>query len=134
LVGQTNARERSAAAGIPHTGRKLREAQLFFKKLAEYGKQFVGEPKEEVLYNLSAFQSAARSVSLVLQKEIGQAAYRPRLDGWASNQSADDLELMADCSGDRQRLISENAALLLRALTAEKALARLKRPTRGPSG
>jgi len=49
LVGQTNARERSAAAGIPHTGRKLREAQLFFKKLAEYGKQFVGEPKEEVV-------------------------------------------------------------------------------------
>ena len=37
-------------------------------------------------------------------------------------------EDLATCRADRQRLISENAALLLRALTAEDALARLKRP------
>src|ERR1700730_11473963 len=36
-------------------------------------------------------------------------------------------EDLATCRVDRQRLISENAALLLRALTAEEALARLKR-------
>ena len=36
-------------------------------------------------------------------------------------------EDLATCRADRQRLISENAALLLRALTAEDALARLKR-------
>jgi hypothetical protein len=34
---------------------------------------------------------------------------------------------LAECRKDRQRLISENAALLLRAVTAEDALARLKR-------
>jgi len=34
---------------------------------------------------------------------------------------------LATCRADRQRLISENAALLLRALTAENALARFKR-------
>ena len=34
---------------------------------------------------------------------------------------------LAACRADRQRLISENAALLLRALTAEEALSRLKR-------
>jgi hypothetical protein len=33
---------------------------------------------------------------------------------------------MAACRADRQRLISENAALLLRAVTAEEALARLR--------
>jgi hypothetical protein len=36
-------------------------------------------------------------------------------------------ELLAACQDDRQRLISENAALLLRALTAEEALAHMKR-------
>jgi hypothetical protein len=34
---------------------------------------------------------------------------------------------LAECRADRQRLISENAALLLRAVTAEEALARIKR-------
>ena len=34
---------------------------------------------------------------------------------------------LAECRADRQRLISENAALLLRAIRAEEALARLKR-------
>jgi hypothetical protein len=34
---------------------------------------------------------------------------------------------LAACRADRQRLITENAALLLRALSAEDALARLKR-------
>ena len=34
---------------------------------------------------------------------------------------------LAACREDRQRLISENAALLLRAVTAEEALARTKR-------
>ena len=33
---------------------------------------------------------------------------------------------LAECRADRQRLISENAALLLRAVTAEEALARIK--------
>jgi hypothetical protein len=39
---------------------------------------------------------------------------------------------LAGCRDDRQRLISENAALLLRALTAEEALARLKRQAPRP--
>jgi hypothetical protein len=44
------------------------------------------------------------------------------------NQKRSRLETyLAACRADRQRLISENAALLLRALTAEDALARLKR-------
>jgi hypothetical protein len=34
---------------------------------------------------------------------------------------------LAACRAERQRLISENAALLLRAITAEEALARMKR-------
>ncbi len=44
------------------------------------------------------------------------------------NQKRSRLEAdLAACRVNRQRLISENAALLLRALTAEDALARLKR-------
>jgi hypothetical protein len=35
---------------------------------------------------------------------------------------------LAACRADVRRLISENAALLLRAVTAEEALARLRRP------
>jgi hypothetical protein len=38
----------------------------------------------------------------------------------------------AACRAERQRLISENAALLLRAMTAEDALARPKRPSVRP--
>src|SRR6266852_5387429 len=36
---------------------------------------------------------------------------------------------LAACRAERQRLISENATLLLRALTAEEALARMRRRT-----
>jgi hypothetical protein len=36
---------------------------------------------------------------------------------------------LAACRAERQRLISENATLLLRALTAEEALARMQRRT-----
>jgi hypothetical protein len=35
---------------------------------------------------------------------------------------------LAECRAERQRLISENAALLLRAVRAEEALARINRP------
>jgi len=41
-------------------------------------------------------------------------------------------ELLAACRADRQRLISQNAALLLRALTAEDVLAKLKRQAPRP--
>jgi len=39
---------------------------------------------------------------------------------------------LAACRADRQRLISENASLLLRAVTAEEALARLRLRAPGP--
>ena len=37
--------------------------------------------------------------------------------------------VLATCRAERQRLISENATLLLRALTAEEAVARMQRRT-----
>ena len=56
------------------------------------------------------------------------ARQRPRMHKSDSNTARSRLEdHLAACRADRQRLISENAALLLGALTAEEALARLKR-------
>jgi hypothetical protein len=49
------------------------------------------------------------------------------------NQQRSRMEAdLAGCRADRQRLVSENAALLLRAVTAEEALARLKRQAPRP--
>jgi hypothetical protein len=51
--------------------------------------------------------------------------------GHNQRRSQTEAEL-ARCRDERQRLISENAGLLLRALTAEEALARLKRQAPRP--
>src|SRR5262249_49923928 len=70
-----------------------------------------------------------------LREEIRTAIDRARRTAaqGTRNQRRSRIETeLAGCRGDRQRLISENAALLLRALTAEEALARLKRQAPRP--
>ena len=50
--------------------------------------------------------------------------------GTRGNAKRNSLEaVLATCRTERQRLISENATLLLRALTAEEAVARMQRHT-----
>jgi len=60
----------------------------------------------------------------------GQRSLRPQADQGRTRSRLEDE--LAACRTDRRRLISENAALLLRALTAEEALARLKRHSPRP--
>ena len=70
----------------------------------------------------------ARHIELLdeIRSYIGRA--RPTEVQAKGNRKRSRLEAdLAACRADRQRLISENAALLLRALAAEDALARLKR-------
>jgi hypothetical protein len=65
-----------------------------------------------------------------LLREIRAAIARKRQvdDQTRRTKRRNSLEAaLAECRADRQRLISENAALLLRAVTAEEALARIKR-------
>jgi hypothetical protein len=52
----------------------------------------------------------------------------------AQNDKRSRIEhLLAECRTDRQRLISENAALLLRALTAEDAFGASEAASRAPA-
>ncbi len=53
---------------IPQTRRKLREAEYFLRKVRRLGRS-PGSVREEFWYELSAFLSAARSVTFVLQAE-----------------------------------------------------------------
>jgi hypothetical protein len=65
-----------------------------------------------------------------LLQEIKTAIARNRSAAAQSGRCTKRYGIEADlaaCRADRQRLISENAALLLRAVTAEEALARMKR-------
>jgi hypothetical protein len=74
-----------------------------------------------------AGQTAARHDHGVPASAIARQR-RVTVEGAQNDKRSRIEHLLAECRTDRQRLISENAALLLRALTAEDALARLKRP------
>jgi len=73
---------------VPHTRRKLREARFFFDRLRDRASDLRLDA-DEVGFYLSAFLSAARSVTLVLQveeKEFYDAWY----DSWLANLSPAD--------------------------------------------
>jgi hypothetical protein len=72
---------------IPETERKLREAAFFLPLMtAEERKAARPEPEAFGFY-LSAFLSAGRSVTFVLQKEAGgELVYRPWHDAWAAHR------------------------------------------------
>ena len=78
---------------IESTRMKLREAQFFFKQLA-YTKQqvFAGDP-EEFGYFLSAFLSAARSVTFALQFEEKEK-YETWFPRWLSSLTDAERELL----------------------------------------
>jgi hypothetical protein len=54
---------------IDATQRKLREAQFFLRKLHEESRRLARNDPEESAFYLSAFLSAARSVTFALQAE-----------------------------------------------------------------
>ena len=62
---------------VPATRAKLAEAQFFHRKLLEVGKRHFSPEPEGFGYYLSAFVSAARSVTFALQCE-----HKPEYDAW----------------------------------------------------
>jgi hypothetical protein len=80
------------ALEIPNTERKLREALYFLKCLYEKADATVPDP-EEILHLLSAFLSAGRSVTFVLQAEAKEA-YDSWFFGWWDSLSIDEQRLL----------------------------------------
>jgi hypothetical protein len=81
---------------IEATQRKLREAAFFLQRLIDERQRSVrNEPRNEpeaFLFYLSAFLSAARSVTLVLQKEEKQR-YDAWFPTWFARRSKDERDL-----------------------------------------
>ncbi len=78
---------------IPNTLRKLREATFFLSKLHTVERNAFGQDPEEFAYYLSAFLSAARSVTLMLQVEQ-KVEYDQWFASWKDSLSQQDKELL----------------------------------------
>jgi len=81
---------------IPETDRKLREAAFFLRLLTIEEGSTVLNDHDAFGFYLSAFLSAARSVTWVLQKEagVGQDIYDPWYTAWEARQSPDHRDLL----------------------------------------
>jgi len=78
---------------IELTGQKLREAKFFFRLLNQTSQEVVLNAPEVFEFYLSAFLSAARSVTFVLQYEE-KDKYDDWFPTWFSNRSEDDRQLL----------------------------------------
>ena len=77
---------------IEATQRKLREANFFLQRLIDESQRSVRNEPEAFLFYLSAFLSAARSATLVLQKEEKQR-YDAWFPKWFARRSKDERDL-----------------------------------------
>jgi hypothetical protein len=77
---------------IEATQRKLREADFFLQRLIDERRRSVRNEPEAFLFYLSAFLSAARSVTLVLQKEEKQR-YDAWFPKWFARRSKDERDV-----------------------------------------
>jgi hypothetical protein len=78
---------------IDATQKKLREARFFLRKLQEETRRVTRNDPEESAFYLSAFLSAARSVTFALQVEAKEK-YDKWFPGWEAAQSQEDRELL----------------------------------------
>lgn len=79
---------------IDDTQKKLREARFFLNKLESEHKRAVRNEPEAFGFYMSAFLSAARSVTFALQKEEKQK-YDQWFPGWLAARGEDERELLA---------------------------------------
>jgi hypothetical protein len=79
---------------------KLAEAQFFYAKLCGVGSRVVVQRPEEFQFYLSAFLSAGRSVTLVLQAEH-KAKYDAWFCDWKATLSADQAALLVNFNEQR---------------------------------
>jgi hypothetical protein len=88
---------------IHKTQKKLREAKFFFSCLCERAGSTNLE-SEELDFYLSAFITAGRSVTLVLQKEQKEL-YDTWFPEWKNTQAAQDQELLSFMNDQRVKVI-----------------------------
>lgn len=78
---------------IEATQKKLREAKFFLRMLTDASQQVVRNEPEAFEFYLSAFLSAARSVTFALQYEE-KDKYDAWFPGWFGNRSEEDQRLL----------------------------------------
>jgi hypothetical protein len=78
---------------ISNTRDKLREATFFFEQIAWHEGRMKKEPPDASRYYLSAFLSAARSVSFYLRKEL-KARYEAWFPAWMESLTDDERDLL----------------------------------------
>jgi hypothetical protein len=101
-------KEATMAHKFPHTERKLREAMNFLQLLSEKDTTPVRDP-EEVLHLLSAFLSAGRSVTFVLQNEAKEA-YNKWFPKWMASLPAEDQQLLVAMNDQRVSEVHKTGA------------------------
>ena len=89
---------------IEATQKKLREATFFLSHLEREGTQAILSPTEAVEFYLSAFLSAARSVTFVLEAEE-PAKYLEWSRTWRASLTESDRQLLAKFTSARNRAL-----------------------------
>ena len=85
---------------LPATAAKLAEAKFFYRKLAEITQRVFSPEPEAFGYYLSAFVSAARSVTFALQAEHKQK-YDAWFSAWEAALSTEQRQLMEHFNSQR---------------------------------
>jgi len=94
---------------IEATKTKLAEAEFFYRKLSSVQQRVFSNEPEAFGFYLSAFLSAARSVSLVLQAEQKQK-YDEWFTGWKQSLPGDDQALLTNFNEQRVATIHRTGA------------------------
>jgi len=94
---------------IEATKTKLAEAEFFYRKLSSVQQRVFSNEPEAFGFYLSAFLSAARSVSLVLQAEQKQK-YDEWFTGWKQSLPGDDQALLTNFNEQRVATVHRTGA------------------------
>lgn len=102
-------RTNQSMPAIEATKTKLGEAEFFYRKLSALQQRIVSNEPEAFGFYLSAFLSAARSVSLVLQTEHKQK-YDEWFLGWKESLPTDEQALLTNFNEQRVATVHRKGA------------------------
>jgi hypothetical protein len=94
---------------IERTQRKLREAQFFLRQLTTERYRFAPSDPEAFLHYLSAFLSAARSITFVMQNEAKEQ-YDAWFPSWLKNCTEGERDLLQHMNAQRVAEIHRDGA------------------------
>ena len=94
---------------IEATRKKLAEAQFFLRKLTAFREQVISNEPEAFDFYLSAFLSAARSVTFALQTEQKER-YDRWFPSWRDALPPDEKELLVHFNGQRVQAVHRTGA------------------------